>query len=73
MNNYISFFKKSFTLTIGIILTLISLSCLVSFYTGGFDFEYYAGEFIAFIILFLVGFPTMVYGVNILGELTPNK
>ena len=48
--------------TIGMALSLVSLCFLVQFYDDGLDFD---GEYIwLFIVFFLTGFPTLIYGIN---------
>ena len=62
MKEYFQFFVKALPLTIGVALTLTALCFMVEFYSRGIDFE--DEEFWAFCFFFVVGFPTLLWGVN---------
>ena len=59
---YFKFLKKSLPITIGMILTLIALCCLVEFYDQGLYFE--GDYFIYFVTFFFIGFPLLMFGIN---------
>ena len=59
MKGYYKFIISAFPFTLGMILTLISLSCLVDW---GLDFD--EGIFWGFIAFFIIGFPTMLFGIK---------
>ena len=71
MKEYFRFFAKALPLTIGVALTLTGLCFLVDFYDRGLYFTY--EEFWAFCFYFVIGFPTLFWGVNHLAGYTPNK
>ena len=64
MKAYIKIIFSAFPLMIGIIMTLISLCYLVQFFEYGLDFEDSVDQFIAFLILFLFGFPSILFGIT---------
>ena len=58
MKEFFSLFIKTLPFTIGIILTLISLTFLIEFS----DFE--DEEFWSFVFFAAIGIPTLLYGIN---------
>lgn len=71
MKELFSFFTKSLPLTIGIALTLTGLCFLVKFYHHGLHIS--NDEFGGFIFYFIIGFPTLLWGVQHLSKRTPDK
>lgn len=63
MKEYFNSFKRTLPITFGMIFTLIALCFLVKFYDYGFHFENDL-EYVYFIIFFLIGFPTLMFGIN---------
>ena len=71
MKEFFRFFVTAIPFTVGMLLSLIALCFLVEFYDRGLDFD--NGEFWVFVIFFVVGFPSMIFGINKLSEKTPNN
>ncbi|WP_193075574.1 hypothetical protein [Pseudomonas sp. FME51] len=66
MKDFARFWWRASTFTVGVALSLIALCYLVRFYDYGLDFEdEYAWLFAVF---FLIGFPTLLYGMKKLSE-----
>ena len=59
---FIKFFVRSVPLLVGMILTLISLTYLVSFVNYGQEYD--EPYFWIFVILFVLGFPLLLWGTN---------
>jgi hypothetical protein len=60
------FWLRVMPFTVGIASSLIALCYLVKFYDYGLDFD---REYIwLFVVFFLTGFPTLVYGMNRISE-----
>ena len=71
MKEFFRFFVTAIPFTVGMLLSLIALCFLVEFYDRGLDFDNV--EFRVFVIFFVVGFPSMIFGINKLSEKTPNN
>ena len=71
MKEFFRFFVTAIPFTVGMLLSLIALCFLVEFYDRGLDFDNV--EFRVFVIFFVVGFPSMIFGINKLSEKTPNE
>ena len=71
MKEFFRFFVTAIPFTVGMLLSLIALCFLVEFYDRGLDFDNW--EFRVFVIFFVVGFPSMIFGINKLSEKTPNN
>ena len=63
MKTYLKFFKRTLPITFGMIFTLLALCFLVKFYSYGLDFEDDI-EYVYFIVLFIIGFPMLVFGID---------
>ncbi len=62
MKTLFSLWWRSFPFTIGMALSLIALCFLVRFYDYGLEFD---SEYIwLFVLFFLVGFPTLIFGIE---------
>jgi len=57
---------RALPFTVGIALSLIALCYLVRFYDRGLDFD--EGDIWTFAALFLIGFPTLIHGINVLAR-----
>jgi hypothetical protein len=68
MKNYIKFTIKSLPLVFGLILTLISLTFLIGFATDIYVEKFQEIEFILFVVFAVIGFPTLLYGINYLAN-----
>jgi hypothetical protein len=68
MKNYIKFTVKSLPLVFGLILTLISLAFLVEFATDIYVEKFQETEFTFFVVFAVIGFPTLLYGINYLAN-----
>lgn len=73
MKKFFRFFVTAIPFTVGMLLSLIALCFLLKFYVRGCDFDSRSGEFWGFLIFFVVGFPSMIFGINKLSEKTPNE
>lgn len=71
MKDFFRFFVSAIPFTVGMLLSLIGLCFLVEFYDEGLYFG--GGGFRSFVIFFLVGFPSVIFGVNKLSKETPNN
>ena len=60
--SFIKFYFKAIPLAIGMILTLVSLTFLASFFNYGQDFD--EPDFWIFLATFMVGFPVLLWGTN---------
>lgn len=66
MKNFLEFWVRALPFTVGTGLTLVALCFLVEFCDKRLDLD--GEEFLLFAGFFLAGFPTLVYGVNLLGR-----
>ena len=73
MKEFFRFFVTAIPFTVGMLLTLIALCCLIEFYDRGLDLHRGRTVFWVFVIFFVVGFPSMIFGINKLSEKTPNE
>ncbi|MBW2165937.1 MAG: hypothetical protein JRG74_07520 [Deltaproteobacteria bacterium] len=71
MKEFFRFFVTAIPFTVGMLLSLIALCFLLKFYDRGLDFD--NEEFWGFVIFFVVGFPSMIFGINKLSKKTPNQ
>lgn len=71
MKNCFKTFIKSIPYTLGMVFTLLSLCFLVEFISGGLDLK--DEEFWIFLILFVIGIPLILVGIETLSTKTPNK
>lgn len=68
--NLFTFWLKALPLTLGIALTLTALCYLMNFYEHIHFFNFKkvlllkAKDFNAFLLFFLMGFPTILYGID---------
>ncbi|NVK55883.1 MAG: hypothetical protein HWE26_09720 [Alteromonadaceae bacterium] len=66
MKSVISFWLKALPFTLGVALSLISFCFLIQFYDRGLYFD---EEYIwFFMIFFLIGFPTLIHGIDKLSK-----
>ena len=70
MKEFFRFFVTAIPFTVGMLLSLIALCFLLKFYDGGL---HNSNAFWGFVIFFVVGFPSMIFGINKLSEKTPNN
>jgi hypothetical protein len=68
MNPKAIFLIRTIPLTLGIFITITSFLFGVEFFDRGLDFD--DEEFFIFLITFLIGFPLILVGLNVLGEET---
>jgi hypothetical protein len=68
MNPKAVFLIRTIPLTLGIFITITSFLFGFEFFDRGLDFD--DEEFSIFLILFLIGFPLILVGLNVLGEAT---
>ena len=73
MKEFFRFFVTAIPFTVGMLLSLIALCFLLKFYDSGFELHRHGNEFWCFVIFFVVGFPSMIFGINKLSEKTPNN
>ena len=73
MKEFFRFFVTAIPFTVGMLLSLIALCFLLKFYDRGFDLQSHSYAFWCFVIFFVVGFPSMIFGINKLSEKTPNN
>ena len=64
MKELISFVVKAFPFTAGLILSLTALSFLVSFSDSVRLSRFGDEDFITFVVLFIVGIPTLLFGMQ---------
>ncbi len=68
MKELISFVIKALPFTVGLILSLTALSFLVGFTDSARLSKMGDDDFIAFVVLSIVGFPTLLFGMKQLSK-----